>query len=122
MSAPKGKIYLIPSIISENTEQYFVAPEVLKIISHVNYYLVENIRTSRRYLSKLMKLLPEKDRKPIESLHFEIVDNNTTEEQISELIFPVFNGTDCGILSESGCPGIADPGSEVIKKKGTLWD
>ena len=116
MSKPKGKIYLIPSTISEQTEQHFIAPAVLQIISHVNYYLVENIRTSRRYISKLMKLLPEKDRKPIESLKFEIVDKNTTEEQISELISPVINGTSCGILSESGCPGIADPGSEVIRK------
>ncbi len=115
MNFSKGKIYLIPTIISENTEEKHIAPEVLDTILIVDYFLVENIRTSRRYLSKLMKFIPQENRKPIESLRFELVDKKTSEQQVNILLAPVIEGQNCGVLSESGCPGIADPGSLVVK-------
>lgn len=115
MNSPKGKIYLIPTIISENTEEKHVAPEVLNMVLILDYFLVENIRTARRYISNLMKLIPEKDRKPIASLRFELVDKKTTDHEVHQLLVPVMDGQNCGVLSESGCPGIADPGSVIVK-------
>ncbi len=109
------KIYLIPTIISDETEHATIAPQVLEIISKIDVFFVEDIRTSRRYISKLMKLLPDESRKKIETLSFEIVDKDTTEEVVSRLIKDYEDKEIIGILSESGCPGIADPGSLIVK-------
>jgi 16S rRNA (cytidine1402-2'-O)-methyltransferase len=106
-----GKLYLIPNIIHPNTENEVIAPLIFSVIKKLDYYFVENERTARRYLSSLMKLLPVKERTPIELLEFEKLDKNTSEEEVSSLLQPVRLGRNCGILSESGCPGIADPGS-----------
>ncbi|MCH7512470.1 MAG: SAM-dependent methyltransferase [Bacteroidetes bacterium] len=110
-----GKIYLIPNVISEETENKVIPPAVLSIIQDIRYYLAEDIRSGRRFLSKLMKLLPENRRHKIESLEFELLDKRTSYEEAVELIRPVKKGMDCGVISESGCPGIADPGSLVVK-------
>ena len=108
-----GKLYLIPNIIHPNTENEVIAPLIFSVVKNLDYYLVENERTARRYLSNLMKLLPANERTPIELLKFEKLDKNTTEEEVSNLLQPVRSGRNCGILSESGCPGIADPGSQA---------
>ncbi len=110
-----GKIYLIPNVIAEETEHKVIPPVVLSIIQDIRYYLVEDIRNGRRYLSKLMKLIPESRRHKIETLEFELLDKRTSYEEAVELIRPVEKGANCGVISESGCPGIADPGSMVVK-------
>ena len=67
--------------------------------------MVEDIRTARRYLSSL------KIYKNIESLHFSLLNKDTSRSAIKEMFDPVFNGHHLGVLSESGCPGVADPGA-----------
>jgi 16S rRNA (cytidine1402-2'-O)-methyltransferase len=108
------KIYLIPTIISEETERSTIAPQVLEIISKIDVFFVEDIRTSRRYISKLMKLLPNESRRKIETLSFEVVNKDTPEQVVSGLMKD-YGDKDVGVLSESGCPGIADPGSFISK-------
>jgi len=110
-----GKLFLIPNIIHSNTENLVVAPIIFDVIKETKYYLVENVRTARRYLSSLMHLLPERDRTPISELLFEKLDKNTSVEEVTEMLERVRNGKNCGIISESGCPGIADPGTEAAK-------
>lgn len=110
----KGVLYLIPNIIHPNTENQVIAPVILDTIKQVDYFLVENLRTARRYISALMRSLPESDRIAIEQLTFEKLDKKTTPEELSRLMEPIMSGRNCGIISESGCPGIADPGSEAV--------
>ena len=109
-----GKIYLIPNIISKGTEHQSIPPLILSVIQDIDYFLVEDIRTARRYLSNLFKLLPESRRKKIEALQFEVLSKKTNDEEIHELINPILSGKDAGVISESGCPGIADPGSLLV--------
>jgi 16S rRNA (cytidine1402-2'-O)-methyltransferase len=71
--------------------------------------LVENIRTARRFISSL------KVEKNIPDLEFEVLDKNTSAEEVKNLLLPVINGADAGIISEAGCPGIADPGAVAVK-------
>jgi len=106
-----GKLYLIPNIIHPNTENEVIAPQIFSVIKKLDYFLVENERTARRYISSLMRLLPLEERTPIEELKFERLDKKTSEEEVSKMLEPLRSGKDCGIISESGCPGIADPGS-----------
>ncbi|MEO1050247.1 MAG: SAM-dependent methyltransferase [Bacteroidota bacterium] len=108
MGNSKGCIYLIPIVIAESTEASVIPPYVKPAIEKIDYYLAENVRTARRYFSKL------KIGKPIESIQFEVLDKKTDETNIRALLNPVFNGQDVGIISESGCPGIADPGAMAV--------
>jgi len=105
---PKGKLFLIPNVLAENTAQSIISPQIREVISHTKVYLVENLRTARRYISSL-KLGVN-----IEELHMEILDKNTAPETINRLMQPLLNGADIGIISEAGCPGIADPGALAV--------
>lgn len=104
----KGNLYLIPNIIAD--QQTDVIPEqVRSVIKKTDYFLVENLRTARRYISSLKLGLT------IEDLHFEVLDKKTPVMEVERLMKPVFEGRNVGIISESGCPGIADPGSAAVK-------
>ena len=104
----KGKLYLIPNVIAENTSQDVIAQQVREVVKTTDYYLVENIRTARRYISSL------KTGRVLEDLEFEVLDKKTKFVQLSEMFEPIFEGSNIGIISESGCPGVADPGSMAV--------
>jgi 16S rRNA (cytidine1402-2'-O)-methyltransferase len=104
----KGKLYLIPAVISEDTQADVIPSSVLQILPELKFFLVENVRTARRFLSSL------KIYESIEPLHFEVLDKNTGTEMLEELFKPVREGHSLGIISESGCPAVADPGAIAV--------
>ena len=106
----KGRIYLIPTLIAENTLYEVLPKNTLEVCNRINYYLVENARSARRFLKKLGI------HQPIDSLTIETVDKHTSPLSLEKLIQPMLGGIDCGIMSEAGCPGIADPGAEVVSR------
>jgi 16S rRNA (cytidine1402-2'-O)-methyltransferase len=103
-----GKLFLIPAPVSENTQQA-VIPEMVKTeLKTIEHFLVEDVRTSRRYLSSL------KIYESIEPLQFSVLNKNSKEVELKELLAPIFQGKNMGIISESGCPGVADPGALAV--------
>ncbi len=108
MSAYKGTIFLIPSFLSEDNDLQFMAPQVIDVIRHTDYYLVENIRTARRYISKL------KSGRVIEEMTFFTLDKKTTEKEVGSYFKEIPAGSTIGIISEAGCPGVADPGAAAV--------
>lgn len=104
----KGKLYLIPSPIAEHTQDKILTPELKEVITNLDYFLAENLRTSRRFISSL------KLGKIIENLHFDLLDKKTPVKMINKLCAPLLRGKDMGVLSEAGCPGIADPGNLAV--------
>ena len=104
-----GKVYLIPNIIAEGTQEHVIPAQVRSVLPGIKHFLAEDIRTARRYFSSL-KLFPS-----IEHLQFEVLNKDTDAGNMRALLAPVFNGSDVGIVSEAGCPGIADPGSLAVK-------
>jgi len=105
----KGKLYLVPSIIADNTQTNVITSHVCASLKTIRHFLVEDVRTARRYLSSL------KIYDSIETLNFEILDKDTKAGDLQRLIAPIFQGLDMGIISEAGCPGVADPGSIAVK-------
>ncbi len=103
-----GQVYIIPSVISENTQEEVIPSQVTKAILACDFFLVENVRTARRYISSLKLGLV------IDDLQFETLDKDTSFEDCIDLIQPILEGKTAGIISESGCPGIADPGARLI--------
>ena len=78
------------------------------MIGRLDYFLVENVRTARRFVSSL------KLGRKIEELHFEMLDKNTPAHEVEAICNPLVNGRDMGVMSEAGCPGIADPGHLAV--------
>jgi 16S rRNA (cytidine1402-2'-O)-methyltransferase len=105
--AEKGVLYLIPTVLSEGQFQT-IPQQVRDVIVQLDYFLVENVRTARRYVSGLSLGLV------IENLEFEEVAKATDAERVRHLLKGVENGRNAGIISESGCPGVADPGAQVV--------
>lgn len=103
-----GKVYIIPNVISENTQEEVIPAQVKNAILACDFFLVESIRTARRYISSLKLGLV------IDDLRFETLDKNTSFEDCIDLIQPILEGENAGIISESGCPGIADPGARLV--------
>lgn len=103
-----GKVYLLPTVIADDTIEQTLPPSVKATANKLKYFLVENVRTARRFLSALDIA------KPIQDLHFEVLNKRTPEEGLSKLFLPVMQGNDIGIMSESGCPGVADPGAIAV--------
>ncbi len=104
----KGKLYLIPTTIAEDTQASVIPAQVRNMLPSIQYFLAEDIRTARRYLSSL------KVYDSIEPLHFQVLDKKTKAGQLKELFQPLEAGNNLGILSESGCPGVADPGALAV--------
>ncbi|UXE65439.1 MAG: SAM-dependent methyltransferase [Chryseotalea sp. WA131a] len=102
-----GKLFLIPNLIAEGTQQV-IPPSVLEALPSLQYFLAEDVRTARRFLSGL------KIYERIESLQFEVLNKDTTQVGLVELMKPLLEGKNVGVISESGCPGVADPGALAV--------
>ncbi len=100
-----GTLYMIPSPIAEGDPGNVLPKNFGERIGHIRHFLAEKPRTSRRFLSAL-KIYPS-----IEELSFSVLDKETKERDVRELMKPLREGVDMGVLSEAGCPGVADPGA-----------
>ena len=104
----QGKLYLIPTIIGEGTEEKTLSSFVRDKIKGVNIFIVENIRTSRRFIKKIYK---EKD---IDSSLFYSYGKHDKLNLEEEFLPHIYQGKDVGIISEAGVPCVADPGSKIV--------
>ncbi len=103
-----GKVFLIPSPISDFQVDKIISPQIKEVISSLSLFFVENLRTSRRFISSLGLGLT------IEALQFEELSKDTPDERVRLLLDMVVTGQSAGVLSEAGCPGIADPGARLV--------
>ena len=103
----KGKIYMLPTPIGD-TPVWDVLPQYNRtVIDRLEYFIVENTRSARRFLSRAGI------QQPIDSLRFAELNEHSTPEAVAELLTPVLAGTDAGVISEAGLPGVADPGADL---------
>lgn len=104
----KGNIYLIPNFLGESSTEKSFPQENVTLIRRIKHFIVEDIRTVRRFLKKVDKGIN------IDELTFFVLDKHTRPEDIPSFLKPAENGNDMGIISEAGCPGVADPGADVV--------
>lgn len=83
-------------------------PHTINALKSISHFLAEDVRTARRYLSSL------KIYDSIESIHFDVLNKDTKEAELQELMKPLLTGNYMGVISESGCPGVADPGAMAV--------
>lgn len=104
----KGKLYLIPSPLGDNPVGEVLPQRVLEIACSLKCFVVEELRTARRFLSKYGL------KGQIDSLEFHELNEHTSAEDIKALT-KLFDGQDVGLLSEAGLPAVADPGSALVE-------
>ena len=105
----KGKLYLIPNVIADDTQAVVISSHISNALHGIRHFFAEDVRTARRYLSSL-RIYPS-----IEELHFQLLNKDSKPEDLPPMFEPIYQGLNVGIISESGCPGIADPGSLAVR-------
>ena len=103
-----GTLYLIPITLGESPISQVIPEYNNTIINEIDVYIVENIKTARRFLKKAEIL------KPIDELTFFEIDKRSNTSNYPTFIKSLAEGKNIGILSEAGCPGVADPGAEIV--------
>lgn len=103
-----GTLYLLPCTLGNTPIQQVLPQYVIDIARQLTHYVVEHPKTARQFLALL------KHEQPIQSLHFATLNQHTAANELAGLLAPLLAGHDVGIISEAGCPGIADPGADLV--------
>ena len=106
----KGTIYMIPCPISDERDVWDVLPKAnLDVMNSLDYFIVENTRSARRFLSRAGVA------RRIEELEFvELNEHTTSSGDVERMLKPVLEGRSAGVISEAGVPGVADPGADIV--------
>lgn len=102
-----GKLYLLPNLLGETTVERVIPGDVIDVIKNIRIFATENVKNTRRYLKKIDKAIN------IDELTFLDLNEHSDIKDI-ETYIPYLKDNDVGIISEAGCPGIADPGAELV--------
>jgi len=100
-----GTLYLIPVTLGDDILSKALPPDVVSITQRLDVFVVENEKTARRFLGAV------KTAKPVRELTLLTLNEHTAEKELPALLAPLLAGKDVGLMSEAGCPGIADPGA-----------
>lgn len=103
-----GTLYLLPCTLGDTPAEQVLPQHVIDIARRLKHFVVEQPKTTRQFLSAL------KPEHPIQSLHFATLNEHTESRELEGLLAPLLAGEDVGIVSEAGCPGIADPGADLV--------
>ncbi|MEP1487298.1 MAG: SAM-dependent methyltransferase [Algibacter sp.] len=109
MNTEKGKLYLIPTTLGDNEPLEVLPMSVKKIIELTDTYIVENEKTARRFIKRICS---SKAQSTLEMFH---LNKFTNSSMLPEFLEPCLRGINVGLLSEAGCPGVADPGADIVK-------
>lgn len=106
---PRGTLYLAPTGLGGNEVAQLLPPATLSAVRGVVHFIAENPRSARAYLKAVGHP------RPVQDVHIDTLDEHTPESRIGELLQPLHDGTDCALLSEAGCPAVADPGALLVR-------
>jgi 16S rRNA (cytidine1402-2'-O)-methyltransferase len=109
MDSPKGKLYLIPTTLGESDPMDVLPQTVKRAIDFIDHYIVENEKTARRFIKSVNAQKVQAD------LQISLLNKHTEVTEHNTMIKPCLNGFNIGLMSEAGCPGVADPGAVIVK-------
>ncbi len=106
----KGKLFLVPTLLGGETANDLIPQDVQQQTCALRYFAVEDLKSARRYLRKLDRNFP------IDDSTFVVLNKRSKASDTEPVIAALQLGTDVGIISEAGCPGIADPGALLVSE------
>ncbi len=101
-------LFLIPTSLGDTAFDRILPAYNTEILTALKFFIVEDVRTARRFLKKSNPAID------IDSLTFFVLNQHTSPADISSFLVPMDKGFDMGVISEAGCPAIADPGADVV--------
>ena len=101
-------LYLLPVTLGDTSIEKVIPAYNREIISSIRHFIVEDVRSARRFLKKVDKDIE------IEELSFYPLNKHTSPEEVADYLQPLLQGHAMGVISEAGCPAIADPGADVV--------
>ena len=104
-----ANLYLIPITLGESEINSVLPAYNKEVVLSISHFIVENVRTARRFLKKTD---PSID---IDSLQFYELNKHTDKKQLHGYLAPIKQGNHVGVMSEAGCPGVADPGADIVR-------
>lgn len=104
----KTALYLIPVLLGDTTVERVLPSYNKEVILGIRHFLVEDVRSARRFLKKVDKDIN------INELQFYPLNKHTSPQDISGYLKPLEEGNAMGVISEAGCPAVADPGADVV--------
>ena len=108
MNPQLGNIYLIPCPLGETTPLEVLPLSVKRAVELIDHYIVEHEKTARRFIKSIVPKKSQPD------LHIQTINKFTDELEIPNMLAPCFEGHHIGVISDAGCPGIADPGAAIV--------
>ncbi|MES2487051.1 MAG: SAM-dependent methyltransferase [Bacteroidota bacterium] len=107
---PAGKLYLLPVPLGDDADPKLVLPDtVARSIEFIDHYIVENEKTARRFIKAILPTKKQPD------LKLSVLNKHTLASEHKGFIQPCLEGKNVGLMSEAGCPGVADPGAAIVK-------
>ena len=104
-----GKLYLIPTTLGEMNPEDVMPQTIKRSIDFIDDYIVENDKTARKFIKSIAP-----DKKQAE-LRLSLLNKHTEVADYQNMIQPLLEGRSIGLMSEAGCPGVADPGAVIVK-------
>ena len=104
-----GVLYLIPVALGDDNIVQVLPTPVVQLAQQLEVFVVENEKTARHFLSTI------KTAKPVRELILLTLNEHTADKEVAALLAPLLAGKNIGIMSEAGCPGIADPGAKLVE-------
>ena len=104
-----GILYLIPVTLGDDNIHAVLPPNVVAITQKLEHFVVESEKTARHFLSTI------KTAKPVRELTLNLLNEHTLDKDVATLLAPLLAGKDVGLMSDAGCPGIADPGAKLVE-------
>jgi 16S rRNA (cytidine1402-2'-O)-methyltransferase len=108
---PLGRLYVIPNTLGLVPSASVLPQETLAVARRLNHFVAESPKAARQFLKSVQPLLP------LQSITIAELSEHTPPARIAELLDPAFAGNDLGLVSDAGCPGIADPGSLLLQPR-----
>ena len=104
-----GTLYLIPTPLGENDISWVIPAAVRQCIAGLGNYIVEHPKTARQFLKQVGCILP------LQEIRMQVLNEHTPLQEFANLLAPLLAGNDVGLLSEAGCPAVADPGAGLVR-------
>ena len=104
-----GTLYLIPVTLGDDNISKVLPVDVINIAQQLDTFVVESEKSARHFLSTIKTI------KPVRELSLNLLNEHTEDKDVSALLAPLLAGKDVGLMSDAGCPGVADPGARLVE-------
>jgi len=105
----KGKLYLIPNVLDQGRPEHVISAKNLDLVRSLDFFIVEEEKAARAFLARIGM----RDR--LDTIDWAMLNEHTRQKELMDLLIPVIQGRSAGLLPEAGCPGVADPGADLVR-------